>query len=91
MSLIVHYSLAEFVFLKEGSCSTMAIIAARAGAQQVFDIEYLSLKITSDPTHSFEPGGFQHFHGLWPMVTLRCEVCFVARGNIVYGSKSIYT
>ena len=49
----------------------MAIITARAGAQQVFDVEYLTVEIGSDPNHSFEPEGFQHFHGLWPMVALR--------------------
>ena len=49
------------MFLKEVSCSTMAIVVARAGAQQVFDIEYLSVEITSDPTHSFEPEGSSSF------------------------------
>ena len=50
----------------------MAIVAARARAQQVFEIEYLIVETFSDLSDSFEPEGFQHFHGLWPMVALRC-------------------
>ena len=50
----------------------MAIVAARAGAQQVFDIEYLIVETHADLLDSCEPEGFQHFHGLWPMVALRC-------------------
>jgi hypothetical protein len=35
----------------------MAIVAARAGAQQVFDIEYLIVETTSDLIDSYEPEG----------------------------------
>ena len=50
----------------------MATVAARAGAQQVFDVEYLSVETVADTLDSFEPEGFEHFLSLRPMVALRC-------------------
>ena len=50
----------------------MATVAARAGAQQVFDTKDLSGESVADLFDSFEPEGFEHFLSLWPMVALRC-------------------
>ena len=60
----------------------MAIIAARAGAQQVFDVDYLSVEITH-VSDSFECLAlFQHLLCLRPMVALTC-VWYVIKNDVI--------
>ena len=59
-------------------CFTVAKVATRAGAQQVLDIEYLTIETASDTSDYFEILElFQHFVSLRPMVALSCTGCVI--------------
>ena len=61
----------------------VATVATRAGAQQVFDIDYLLTEITPDFRNPFGTLElFQHFTSLRSMASLGCVRCVIKNDSL---------